>query len=675
MGKESYQLVRQRVWKAAQYLLLCTYYSIGISLRPALAVPLTEASISSLPLVYAVAQAEDEKAPNTSLLTTTGTIELTAEQQEFDNNSQVITATGKVVLRFNKAVLYADRLRVNLTTKIAVAEGNVSLKRGRQTLYGAQFDYNFEADRGSIKDARGDLYQPTLVTDLNVLPRAVGSTPVGDKPFPEPILSDRLRDDQPVNNITSPSSTGVVVGSEQDIESQPTLKPRGTINRLRFQADRIDFVADRVNAEKVRITNDPFSPPELQIQADRAQFKVINPNEDEVTASNFRLNIENNIIVPIPQDRLVLNKIGKEPNPFGFGFDGEERGGLYFENNFYPVFDPQFRLTITPQYFLQRAISTLKFVDASVFGIKGNLQANAGPDTTLLASASLAGLTAGNFTNSFRGNAVAKHNFSLFSVPHLFTGEAAYRTRIFNGSLGFQDVQSSIGGVITSSIIPIGNTGVNLDYQIGAQLLRAATDRPNLLSANRTDNLTNLSRYQTAVNLTKSFRLWEGQGLPADRKDTYNYSPVPVVPYLQLNTGLQGAFSGYSNGDNQSSLGYLVGIQGQVGNFSRSSFDYTGFNLSYAQRFRNNSSPFLFDRIVDNRTLSAGISQQISGPFRLGIQASVNLDQGRAISTDYYLEYSRRTYNFIIRYNPTLQLGSIGFRLNDFNWDGVTPNF
>jgi hypothetical protein len=122
-------------------------------------------------------------------------------------------------------------------------------------------------------------------------------------------------------------------------------------------------------------------------------------------------------------------------------------------------------------------------------------------------------------------------------------------------------------------------------------------------------------------------------------------------------------------------VGYNVGVQGQIGNFSGESFDYTGFNINYFQQFRGNSSPFLFDRVVDNRLLSAGINQQIIGPWRLGIQASVNLDTGQAVSTDYYVEYSRRTYNFLIRYNPTLRLGSIGFRLNDFNWDGVTPKF
>ncbi|MCA1990618.1 MAG: DUF3769 domain-containing protein, partial [Coleofasciculus sp. S288] len=33
-------------------------------------------------------------------------------------------------------------------------------------------------------------------------------------------------------------------------------------------------------------------------------------------------------------------------------------------------------------------------------------------------------------------------------------------------------------------------------------------------------------------------------------------------------------------------------------------------------------------------------------------------------------EYSRRTYNILLRYNPVQQLGSLSFRINDFNWTG-----
>jgi hypothetical protein len=680
VGKQLDRYIGQRSWKIVQYLLLLSYYSIGISLRPVSAqspaLPTVNVSAGrSIPLTYRIVQTSGEGLSKSKLGTKNGSIELNAEQQEFNNITQIVTANGKVVVRFNKAILNADRLNVNLKTKIATAEGNVSLIRGKQILYGNQFEYNFEDDRGSIMEARGDIYQPTLITDLNVVPKSNSSIPAGEKRFTEPLLSDRLRIDQPVNNIQKIGTSGVVVGNDRDIEYQPTLKPSGTITRLRFQADKIDFVGDRVTAEKIRITNDPFSPPELQVKADRAEFKTVNSEEDEFTTSNARITVENNFDIPLIKDRFVFNKVGKDPNTFNVGFDGDERGGIFIENNFYPIFDPRFRVKVTPQYFLQRAVTGLNFLDGSVFGVKTNVEGNISPETTAQASASLSGINLNKISSNLRAKASIKQNFSLLNLPHTLVGEAVYRDRIFNGSLGYQEVESSIGGIFTSPTIPIGNTGINLDYQAGAHLLMANSDRQNLLSPTRTNDLVALNRYQTAASLTKSVRLWEGKGLPADRPETYNYSPIPVVPYLQLNTGIRGAFSSYSNGENQSSVGYNVGIQGQIGNFAGGSFDYTGFNLNYFQQFRNNSSPFLFDRVADNRLLSAGINQQISGPFRLGIQTSLNLDTGKQVSTDYYLEYSRRTYNFILRYNPILQQGSLGFRLNDFNWDGVTPKF
>ncbi len=689
MGKKLDRDVTQRTWTAAWYLLLLSYYSIGFSLRPVIAgeVPPPPSSVESapvrrpsVPLTYTVVQDGTTGTPKIDIAAPNGTIELNADQQEFDNNTQIVSANGTVVVRFNKALLKADRLRVNLKTKIATAEGNVSLLRGKQTLYGSQFEYNFETDSGSILEARGDVYQPTLVKDLNVLAQPQASAPanVTDKPFTEPLLSDRLREDQPVTKIRNTGSIGITT-NDRDIEYQPTLKPSGTITRLRFQADKVDFVTDLVTAEKIRITNDPFSPPELQVKADRAQFRTVNSEESEITVSNARVNVENNFEVPIPRDRFVLNKLGKDAasNPFAnFGFDATDRGGFYLQTNFYPIFDPRFRVTVTPQYFLQRAVTGFKIFDPSVFGVTTKVVGNFSPDTTLEASALLTGFDLDNFPNRFRGQVDIRQNLSLFGYPHLLTGAAVYRQQIFNGSLGYQDVQSSLGGILTSSIIPIGSTGVNLNYQVGGQLITANTDRQNLISANTALGLTTLERYQTAANLTKSFRLWEGQGLPADSKETYNYSPIPVVPYLQLNTGLRGGYSGYSSGDNQSFVGYNVGIQGQLGNFSKSSFDYTGFNLNYYQQYPGSgTSPFLFDRLVNNRVLSAGINQQISGPFRLGVQTSFDLNSGQQISTDYYVEYSRRTYNLVVRYNPVLGLGSIGFRLNDFNWDGAAPKF
>ena len=141
VGKQSDRYVARRKWQLAWYLLLLSYYAIDISLRPVFAgeVPASTANLAPIssesPLKYTIVQNGPQAPPTTNIAAPKGTIELNAEQQQFDNNTQIITANGKVVVRFNQAILQSDRLRVNLKTKIAVAEGNVSLLRGKQILY------------------------------------------------------------------------------------------------------------------------------------------------------------------------------------------------------------------------------------------------------------------------------------------------------------------------------------------------------------------------------------------------------------------------------------------------------------------------------------------------------------------------------------------------------------
>ena len=150
---------------------------------------------------------------------------------------------------------------------------------------------------------------------------------------------------------------------------------------------------------------------------------------------------------------------------------------------------------------------------------------------------------------------------------------------------------------------------------------------------------------------------------------------TPVAPFLRLNTGLTGVTSYYSNGDTQPSLTGSIGLDGQLGHFSAPYLDYTGFNISYSQGIRGDFSPFLFDRFFDTEVLSLGLTQQVYGPVRAGVQTFFNVDTSQEISTDYFLEYSRRTYNIILRYNPVLQVGSINLRISDFNWEGNSAPF
>jgi len=65
-----------------------------------------------------------------------------------------------VLLRFDGAVLDADRLQVNLLNKIAV--GEECCLRGQQVLRGERFTYNFLQDSGDLLNGRVKFICPQL---------------------------------------------------------------------------------------------------------------------------------------------------------------------------------------------------------------------------------------------------------------------------------------------------------------------------------------------------------------------------------------------------------------------------------------------------------------------------------------------------------------------------------
>jgi Protein of unknown function (DUF3769)/LptA/(LptD N-terminal domain) LPS transport protein len=590
-----------------------------------------------------------------------GVIELRAEEQSYNSKEQVVTATGNVRVRFRNALLKADQVTVDIQSRKAVATGNVLIKRGEQILRGDKFDYDFGNDRGEVTSASGDVYQPTLERDVDIANKK--PLPPSGSRFPEGSLADKLERDQPVTRIERRGATGTVIGTDREIEFQPPpAPPATTITRLRYRADKLEFDGKVLTGSGVRVTNDPFSPPELEVRADRATFKNIGPGQDQIDTSNGRVTIEQNVNIPLVVAQFGLGKTALETNPFGVGFDNDERGGLFFERTF----------KLTDNDFAQRVIAQDKLTSLDSIGVKTALTANLAPGTVFEAKAALTSLEPSVVGNNLRSSLSLTQDLDLPTGKHKIVADSAYRERVFNGTLGFQDLQSSLGIGITSPKIALGDTGFNFDYNAGFRLLNAGTDR---LGVGASDGRVNLGRFQMAANLNKSWRLWEGIGPDPNERSTYNYSPVPVIPYLNLNTGINAKVGSYTNGESQSLYGYAISLQGQIGHFTAPAFDYTGFNIGYSQGFLSGSSPFLFDRFQDTRVITAGINQHLFGPLKAGIQTSINVDTSRPISTDYYLEYSRRTFSIVTRYNPVLQLGSIGVRINDLDWRGQADPF
>lgn len=587
------------------------------------------------------------------------------DRQEYDELRRVFTAEGTVTMRFRESLLDADRLQVNLLNRFAVAEGNVALTRGEQVLRGQRLEYNFVQGDGTVQKARGEIFLPTAGRDLS-FPTGPDSTVLTRPP------SDRITANQPTQTAGSTGGIFLSLGSGRDAALAPGQNAQGgQVRRFRFEADKLDFTPEGWQAENIEITNDPFSPPELVLKAERARLTRVSPLRDEIVATRPRLVFDQRVSIPVIS-RVVLDRQQREPPLVSFGFDGDERGGLFMQRTFELIASERVRLSFTPQYFLQRAIfDSQNPLDLGNFGFRSKLTANVAERTRVIGKLSMTSLDLNKIDDNLRASLRAQQLVGTHSLGL----EYSYRDRLFNGSLGFQTVQSSLGAVLTSPQIVLGNTGIVLNYQAAFQNITAGTDRADLLATNRTNDRINLSRLQASGALGRGFTLWQGKPLPPTPTEGLRYTPQPVQPYLSVGTRLEGVLSSYSNGDTQNNLIATVGLYGQFGHFSRPTFDYTAFNVTYSQVIGAGQSPFLFDRTADTRTLGFGITQQIYGPLRLGFQSSYNLDTGEAISTDYIMEYSRRAYGITLRYNPVLSIGSIGLRISDFNWDGGTEPF
>ncbi|MBW4637510.1 MAG: DUF3769 domain-containing protein [Gloeocapsa sp. UFS-A4-WI-NPMV-4B04] len=595
-------------------------------------------------------------------------LELNSDRQEYDEQREVVTADGNVLLRFDGGVLDADSLRVNLQNLIAVGEGNVAFTRGQQVLRGERLTYNFLQNTGEFTNGSGEIFIPTAGADFSpTLPTDV--TAGGVLPRPP---SDRITANQPQQQITNTGGIQITGGSSG------LPQPAGAVNRVRFQAEQIQFYPQGWQANNVRFTNDPFSPPELEVRADTVTLTRETPYLDRIRTTRQRLVFDQGLSLPIPRNQVVIDRRQRDVSPAiaQVGYDGEDRGGLFVERAFNPIDTERVRFRVTPQFFAQEAFleNGGNIFDPALYGLKSRLDATLGPRTSLTGSATFTSLDLSEAEDNLRAS-LQLNSVIGTRLPHQVALDYSYRDRIYNGSLGYRTVQRSFGATLASPVIPLGTTGISLSYQAGAQNIKADTDRIDLLEPIRVNNRITLNRFQGSAALNRGFLLWQGKPLPATATEGLRYTPAPVVPYIQAFVGVTGTSSLYSSGDNQTTLTGTVGLQGQFGHFSRKFLDYTNFNISYSQSIINGLSPFLFDRVADTRVLSAGVTQQIYGPFRLGLQAVVNLDTGENISTDYILEYSRRTYGITLRYNPELELGALSLRISDFNWVGGSDAF
>jgi len=410
------------------------------------------------------------------------TIEVKADSQEFDDKQQIVTAVGNVVVRFRQTVIDADQAIVNLVTRQVVASGNVAYTRGEQVVRGQRMEFNLGLNAGAVEQASGEIFLPTAGSELTpTLPTDISAGRILEQP-----LSDRITSQQPVRGVKSPGAATVTIGGGGQLTAPQVV---GAVNRVRFEAERLELLPNGVRvATNIRITNDPFSPPELEYRARTATITRISPTAEELVTTRPRLVFDNRVKIPVYPRRQVFDSRQQSGPCLTFGYDGGERGGLFAECGFEVLQNGPVRLTLTPQIYLQRIVAkhggNPLFPDS--YGLRARLRASLGPRTRIDGLARFVSFE--DFPNlpedSFRGNLRLRQLIGT----HSLAAEYSYRDRLFNGSLGFQTVQSSLGAVLTSPVIPLGGTGINLSYQAGYQFINADTDRPDLLEPVRENN-------------------------------------------------------------------------------------------------------------------------------------------------------------------------------------------
>ena len=556
-------------------------------------------------------------------------LKIVSDRQEYDTNTQVFVAEGNVVIRYKKSELKADRIRLDSKTQEVVAEGNVFFTRGDQRIRGTKLTYNYNKVTGELLNASGAI-------DIGTLQSAeVSRSP----------------------NKTAPTSVTVSVAGGGTVSE-------GQVRRFGFLADRLVLEQDVWTAENLRFTNDPFSPPEVELVATKATLTQTSPTQKRLDLESPRIIFDQGFSFTLPVTSIPIDGF-QRLTPVLVGFDRGDRGGAFYQQSFDLIAQQNLSFQLSPQLLIQRAFSGQQGGVSSldVLGVLATLNGAFDDGQTLSARASLSGLDFSRLDTLLRFT--ASHSIPLFGDHRLYS-QYTFRDRVFNGSLGFQDINNTIGTTLLSPNYLLGDSGISLSYRLSAQWLEAL--RSDLLP-NRIDSLT---RFQGSATVSRVFPLFRGEPAPAERESGLRFSPKPIVPKLDAFLAAQGVSSFYSNGVNQSAIYGTVGLTAEVGNFAKDLFDYTSLNLSYTHALVSGKSPFLFDQVPDPRSMTAGIVQQIYGPFRLGFQQSWNIESGNVFDAVYSLEYARRSYSVMIKYNPNQGIGEFLLRISDFNWT-ATP--
>ena len=468
---------------------------------------------------------------------------------------------------------------------------------------------------------------------------------------------------------------------------------KGSISRWRLQAKRMTFTPGSLRADRAAFTNDPFTPAQSWLNSEDVVATLQANGDTVIKARRNRLILDERLPIPVTRQTRIKKK-EEVDNRVVLGQDGKDRNGFFIGYKAPPIRlgNGSGSLELQPQFLLQRAIagktnsyplpgqsagapgSQQNTSPGDLFGLVARLQA------PLLGFQADANLDISSFNPKNIANATRSWGDLSRPLRLPLLGESrlrafgAYRYRVWNGSLGEQDVYSAYGVSIegAGNLRPWGSLTSNYFWRTGLGNYQG--------NSFESSDIARLWRGNLIASINGSLPLWTGKALAATPDQAYLNSAVPVVPGLTLNANLTTQLAYFGDGSNQNTLSLSGGPTWTLGHFQKPWLDFTQFTITGSGTLRRGVSPLSFDRAVDLATLNLALTQQIVGPLLLSGGIGLNVDgnsgfYGQTTNSYVELRWQRRAYDIGIYYSPYEQLGGIRVRLNDFNFQGTGTPF
>ena len=466
----------------------------------------------------------------------------------------------------------------------------------------------------------------------------------------------------------------------------------GMISRWRIQANRLSVTPNGWQADRAAFTNDPYTPAQSWVDASGVVAHQ-EPNGDLVLqAKSNQLILEDRLPIPLQRNQR-FEKDREVENRWVMAVDSEDRDGFYLGYNLKPLeVGKRGTLNLQPQFMVRRALdgTTSSYVlpgkpigsspksqptrIGDLFGLLAQFDTHVlGLNIDVVGDFST--FDPSNFANGTRSWGDIRRSFQLPLIGRTTArGFAAYRYRVWNGSLGEQDVYSALGVSLeqTRDLPNLGKITNRMFWRAGFGNFQG--DEFNSV------NLADLWRANVYGSINSRLPLWTGQPRNPGTELATRFSPTPIVPGLALNTNLNMNLAYYGDGTNQQTFSISGGPTLTLGHLQKNFFDYTQITVTGGGTLRQGLSPFSFDRAVDLSTIGIGLTQQLVGPLILSGGIGLNTDAnseffGDVVDSYVELRWQRRAYELAVYYSPYQGIGGVRVKLNDFNFRGTGVPF